>query len=78
MSLIFFTLKNYPSEAFIMVAGQLKILSQIDAFTISAAMNINYVFKKLACLIVFVKDIFDIYLNNIYHIVFSLHLVRIV
>ena len=32
--------------------------------------------KKDVCLIVFVKDIFDIYLNNIYHIVFSLHLVR--
>ena len=30
--------------------------------------------KKLVCLIVLVKDIFDIYLNNIYHIVFSLHL----
>ena len=59
-----------------MVARQLKIVSQIDAFTISAAMNVHYVFKKLACLIVFVKDIFDIYLNNIYHIVFSLHLVR--
>ena len=29
----------------------------------------------LVCLIVFVKDIFNIYLNNIYHIVFSLHLV---
>ena len=59
-----------------MVARQLKIVSQIDAFTISAAMNIHYVFKKLACLIVFVKDIFDIYLNSIYHSVFSLHLVR--
>ena len=59
-----------------MVARQLKIVSQIDAFTISAAMNIHYVLKKLACLIVFVKDIFDIYLNSIYHIVFSLHLVR--
>ena len=59
-----------------MVARQLKIVSQIDAFTISAAMNLRYVFKKLACLIVFVKDIFHIYLNSIYHIVFSLHLVR--
>ena len=59
-----------------MVARQLNIVSQIDAFTISAAMNIHYVFKKLACLIVFVKDIFGIYLNNIYHNVFSLHLVR--
>ena len=59
-----------------MVARQLKIVSQIDAFTISAAMNIHNVFNKLACLIVFVNDIFDIYLDNIYHIVFSLHLVR--
>ena len=59
-----------------MVARQLKIVSQIDAFTISVAMNIHYVFKKLACLIVIVKEIFDIYLNNIYHIVFSLHFVR--
>ena len=59
-----------------MVARQLKIVSQIDAFTVSAAMNIHYVFKKLGCLVVFVKDIFDIYLNNIYHVVFSLHLIR--
>ena len=49
-----------------MVARQLKIVSQIDAFTISATRNIQYIFKKLVCLIVFVKDIFDIYLNNIY------------
>ena len=69
------TLKNYPSEASIMVARQLKVVSQSDAFTISAIMNIQYVFKKLACLIVFLNDIFDIYSNNIYHIVFSLHLV---
>ena len=68
------TLKNYPSEASIMVARQLKIVSQIDAFTISATMNIQYVFKKLACLKFFLKDIFDICLNNIYHIVFSFHL----
>ena len=59
-----------------MVARQLKIVSQIDVFTISAARNIHYVFKKFACLIVFVNGIFDIYLNNMYHIVFSLHLVR--
>ena len=70
------TLNNYPSVASIMVARQLKIVSQIDAFIISATRNIQYVFKKLACLIVFVKDIFDIYLNNKYHIVVSLHLVR--
>ena len=69
------TLKNYPSHVSIMVARQLKIVSQIDAFTISATMNIEYVLKKLVCLIVFVKDIFDINLNNIYHIFFSLHLV---
>ena len=31
--------------------------------------------KKLVGLIVFEKDIFDIYLNNICHIVFSLYLV---
>ena len=66
-------MKNYLSEASIMVARQLKIVSQIDAFTISATMNIQHVFKKLVCLIIFLKDIFDIYLNNIYHIVFSLH-----
>ena len=59
-----------------MVARQLKIVSQNDAFTISATRNIQYVFKKLVCLIVFVKDIFDIHLNNIYNIFFSLHLVR--
>ena len=59
-----------------MVARQLKIVSQIDAFTILATMNIQYVFKKLVCLIGFLKLIFDVYLNNIYHIVFSLHLVR--
>ena len=68
-------LKKHPSEASIMVARQLNIVSQIDAFTISATRNIQYVFKKLVCLIFFVKEIFDIYLNSIYHIVFSLHLV---
>ena len=70
------TLKNYPSEASIMFARQQLIVSQINAFTISANSNIQYAFKKLVCLVVFVKDIVDIYLNNIYHIVFSLHLVR--
>ena len=69
-------MKNCPCEASIMVARQLKTVSQSDAFTISATRNIQYVFKKLACLIVFVKDIFDIYWNSIYHTVFSLHLVR--
>ena len=64
-----------PQKVSIMVARQLKIVSQIDAFTISATRNIQYVFKKLACLIVFMKEIYDIYLNNIYHIVFLLHLV---
>ena len=43
------TLKNYPSEASIMVARQLKIVSQVDAFLISAARNIHNVFKKLVC-----------------------------
>ena len=59
------TLKNYPSEASSMVARQLKVVIQIDAFTISATMNIKCVFKKLVSLRVFLKDIFDIYLNNI-------------
>ena len=39
---------------------------------ISATRNIQDVLKKLVDLIVFEKDIFDIYLNNICHIVFSL------
>ena len=64
------TLKNYPSEASIMVARQLKIVSQVDEFTISAARNILYVFKKLVWLKDFVKDVIDIYLNNISHTVF--------
>ena len=60
-----------------MVARQLKIVSQSDAFMISATRNIQYVLKKLMDLIVFEKDIFEIYLNNILiHIVFSLYLVR--
>ena len=63
-------MKNYPSEASFMVARQLKVVSQSDAFTISATRNIQYVFKKLVYLIVFVKDILDIYLTNIYHITF--------
>ena len=58
-----------------MVARQLKIVSQSGAFMISATRNIQHFFKKLVGLIVFVKDIFDIYLNNIFHIVFSLYLV---
>ena len=70
------TLKNYLSEASIMVARQLKGVSQSDAFTISATRNIQYVFKKLVYLIDFVKDILDIYLNNKYHIIFSLHFVH--
>ena len=59
-----------------MVARQLKIVSQRGAFMISATRKIQYVLKKLVGLIVFVKDIFDIYLKNKYHIVFSLCLVR--
>ena len=70
------TQNNYPSEASVMVARQLKIVSQSDAFMISGTMNIQYVLKKLVGLIVFEKDIFDIYLNNICHITFSLYLVR--
>ena len=64
------TQKNYPSEASIMVARQLKMVSQSDAFKISATRNLQYVFKRLMYLIVFVKDIFDIYFTNIYHAVF--------
>ena len=59
-----------------MVARQLKIVSQSDAFMISATRNIQHVLKKLVNLIVFEEDIFDIYLNNICQIVFSLNLVR--
>ena len=59
-----------------MVARQLKFVSQSDAFTISTTRNIQYVLKKLVGFIVFVKDIIDIYLNNTYHIVFSLYLVH--
>ena len=58
-----------------MVARQLKIISQSDAFTISATRNIQYDLKKLVGLIVFKKDTFDVYLNDICQIVFSLYLV---
>ena len=70
------TQNNYPGEASFMVARQLKIVSQSNAFMISATSNLQYVFKKLVGFIIFVKDKFDIYLNNICHIVFSLYLVR--
>ena len=66
--IVVLTLKNYPNKAFIMVARQLKIVSQVDTFKISSIRKIQYAFKKLACLIVIVKDIFDIYLNNIYQV----------
>ena len=52
------------------------VVSQSDAFTISVTRNIQYVLKKPVGLIIFEKDIFDIYLNNICHIVLSLYLVR--
>ena len=52
------------------------IVSQSNAFTILAIRIIQYVFKKLVGFIVFEKDTFDIYLNNICHIVLSLYLVR--
>ena len=68
-------LNNYPGEASVIVARQLKFVSQSDAFMISATRNIQYVLKKLVGLVVFDKDIFDIYLNNTCHIVFSLYLV---
>ena len=67
------THKNYPSTDSILVARQLKIISQVDAFTISATRKIQYVFKKLFLLKSFVKDIFGVYLNKIHHIVFSLN-----
>ena len=70
------TQNNYPGEASVMVARQLEIVSQSDAFIISGTRNLQYVLKKLVGLIVFEKDIFDIYVNNICHIVFSLYLVR--
>ena len=41
------------------------MVCQIDAFTISATRNIQYVFTKLVCLIVFVEDILDIFLNDL-------------
>ena len=65
-------MNEYIKFAYSMVARQLKFVTQSDAFKISATRNIQYVFKKLenVYLIDFVKDIFDIYLNNIYHIVF--------
>ena len=49
------------------------MVSQSDAFMISATRNIQYVLKKLVGLMVFEKDIFDIYLNNIYHKLLSFH-----
>ena len=52
------------------------IVSQSDAFAISVTRNIQYVLKRPMGLIVFEKDIFEIYLNNICHIVLSLYLVR--
>ena len=52
------------------------MVSQSGAFMISVTRNIQYVLKKLVGLVVFGKDTFDIYLNNICHIVFSLYLVR--
>ena len=42
---------------------------------ISADRKVQHVFKKLVFLIVFVEDIVNIYLNNIYNIFFSLLLV---
>ena len=71
------TLKNFLSEASIMAARQQRIVSQIDAFMISSTRNIQYVLKTPVCLMIFAKDILDIYLNNIYHIVFSFDLVRL-
>ena len=53
MSLDVLTQNNYPGEAYVMVARQLKINSQSDAFMISDSRNIQYVLKKLVGLIVF-------------------------
>ena len=61
---------SLSSEASIMVAGQLKVVSQSDAFKVSAIRKIQYVCKKLVYLKDFVKDIVDISLKNIYHFVF--------
>ena len=58
-----------------MVARQRKIVSQSHVFMISATKNIQYVLKQLLGLIVYEKDIFDIYFNNICHIAFSLYFV---
>ena len=69
------TRNNYPGEASVMVARQLKIVGQSDAFMISATRNIQYVLKKLVGLIVFETDIFDVYSNNICRIVFAIYLV---
>ena len=44
-------LTHCPNKTSIMVAAQLKIVRQIDAFMISATRNIQYVFKKRVCLI---------------------------
>ena len=41
------TQNNNPGEASVMVARQLKIVIQSDAFMISATRNIQYVLKKL-------------------------------
>ena len=70
------TQNNYLDDASVMVARQLKIVSQSDAFMVLAIRNIQYVLKKLGGLIVFEKDIFDIYLNNLCHMGFSFYLVR--
>ena len=69
------TQNNYHGKASVMAARQLKIVSQSDAFMISATRNIQYVLQKFVGLKVFEKDIFAIYLNNICYIVFSLYLV---
>ena len=53
---------------------QVKITSQINVFMISATYIVCHL--KLVCLIVLVKEIIDIYLNNIYRNIFSVYLVR--
>ena len=62
---------------FLSPARQLEIVSRIDVFMISATRNIQFVFKELVCLIIFVKDTFGTDLNNIYCLFITLSLLMI-
>ena len=71
------TQNNYPGEASVMVARQLYKDSQSERCIHDLRLQEYTVGLKKACeLDIFEKDIFDIYLNNICHVVFSLYLVR--